>query len=183
MAYLDLSNEVGRMDPWPQYDIPQSFRVGSTPALCNAYPGLHCPGDDKLGEGTYHPDTDRWFKQMWSTTQAARNFIGGKNTDASVNPIKDSDVFGDYGGDTSLDTVGHHSYEITSNWSNTFKDIKWRFPGPVANRINLNNWSEFNCMAGTFLAHPDFRTLPSSRVSRDSVTRAAGSACQVLLFR
>ena len=170
MAYLTPSgpNDVGPFIAWAGIETPVPFRLGSTPAICNSV------WQDQCGK------SKRWYRQTWTTTWAARDdptYVDPSQWPKEKNPNYKWDFDA---ADTSFDAkTGLHTYEITHNYdykkglfyksgyvdpSGDYVSGFWQGDNPnypdfdLAHRVVMSNYSESNCVAGCFLAHPDCLT-------------------------
>jgi hypothetical protein len=120
------------MMPWPNYDEAYSFRVGTSPAVCNNF--LTEYGADHLKEFTKNNTctAERYFNQAWTTSFPQRDF----KVEEVVKQGNDNEYFTDDAGwniqdpfdigestDTSRDkTKAIHTYEIAHRYQN---DGQW----------------------------------------------------------
>ena len=189
MSYLVGPSDTGvgeSMIPWANYDTAYSFRVGSSPAVCNGFLldyGMHHLDQFNENDACAGP---RYFKQVWSTSFPQRDFEVDAKTKAQMAAsgfferdagwdITDPFDIGETT-DTSRDkTKGTHTYEIVHQYDGdgriicsgdssgaanqpgcdgVFDQLVW----DIGHQITLDNWSEYNAVAGAFLSHPDVLT-------------------------
>jgi len=175
MSYLtDVSEDMPFFKPWENYEEPQSFRVGMTPAVCNNFDLRTDAASRACGDQTLFPH--KTYQQQWTTGMPERDinydrFLANNNGFGEYKwdvDEKDTSVqqnsshvweyshayFGDPGGGCHSQYVGPNYPDVTV-CDKLNPDLTW----DVAHRITLSNWSEWNCMASAFLAHPSHLTM------------------------
>ena len=162
MSYIDDTGDPEKVQsevrPWPGYPDPQSFRIGMTPAVCNNW---FAANDYHQESATCKRDTDkRAFRQEWTTTYAPRDSpydiamtmqTQGKKSWDRPWDIDTSDTSRQENGTWAWEII--HDYNGYDNQGNAIQYVV-----DSSHRVTLDNWTEWNAIAGAFLSHPDHLT-------------------------